>query len=103
MILLGNKISILKKCHKYLCSPNKSHQKTGAGIEELFFFLLVMYGKILFALTLILVLNDNSFDTLTVKQCEIMINDDVLLYSATNEDTACDQLLRYWVWLELLT
>ena len=36
---------------------------------------------------LVLILNDNSFDTLTVKQCEIMINDDVLLYSATNEDS----------------
>ena len=52
---------------------------------------------------LVLILNDNSFDTLTVKQCEIMINDDVLLYSATNKDTACEQLLHYWLWLELLT
>ena len=44
---------------------------------------------------LVLILHDNSFDTLTVKQCEIMINDDVLLYSATNEDIACEQLLQY--------
>ena len=64
-----------------------------AGIEK----------KKLFALTLILVLNDNIFDTLTVKQCEIMINDDVLLYSATNEETPCQQLLHYWQCLELLT
>ena len=56
MILVRNKISILKKCHEYLCSPNKSHQKTVAGIEELF-FLLVVYGKRLFALlTLVLIL-----------------------------------------------
>ena len=52
---------------------------------------------------LVLILHDNSFDTLTVKQCEIMINDDVSLYSATNEDIACEQLLQYWLWLEVLT
>ena len=30
----------------------------------------------------------NWLDTLTVKQCEIMINNDALLFSATNEETA---------------
>ena len=30
---------------------------------------------------------DNWFDTLTVKQWEIMINNDVLLFSATNQET----------------
>ena len=35
----------------------------------------------------LLTLKANWFDTLTVKQWEIMINNDVLLFSATNEDT----------------
>ena len=47
MILLRNEISILKKCHEYLCSPNKSHQKTGAGIEELFFFVSSVWENII--------------------------------------------------------
>ena len=34
----------------------------------------------------------NWCDTLTVKQCEIMINNDVLLFCATNEETAYEQL-----------
>ena len=35
----------------------------------------------------VLTLKANWFDTLTVKQWEIMINNDVLLFSATNEET----------------
>ena len=34
----------------------------------------------------LLTLKANWFDTLTVKQWEVMINNDVLLFSATNED-----------------
>ena len=37
----------------------------------------------------------NWFDTLTVKQWEVMINNDVLLFSVTNEDTPYEQLLYY--------
>ena len=35
------------------------------------------------------------FNTLTVKQCEIMINNDVLLFSATKKETPYEQLLHY--------
>ena len=35
------------------------------------------------------------FDTLTVKQCKIMINNDVLLFSATKKETPYEQLLHY--------
>ena len=35
----------------------------------------------------LLTLIPNWFDTLTVKQWEIMINNDVLLFSVTNEET----------------
>ena len=34
-------------------------------------------------------------DTLTVKQWEIMISNDVLLFSATTEETPYKQLLHY--------
>ena len=34
------------------------------------------------------------FDTLTVKQSEIMINNDVLLFSVTNEEAPYEQLLH---------
>ena len=40
----------------------------------------------------LLTLNANWLDTLTVKQWEIMINYDVLLFSATNEKTPYEQL-----------
>ena len=40
----------------------------------------------------LLTLKANWFDTLTVKQWEIMINNDVLLFSATNEKTPYEQL-----------
>ena len=44
----------------------------------------------------LLTLKANWFDTLTVKQWEIMINN-VLLFSATNElGTPYEQLLHYW-------
>ena len=36
------------------------------------------------------------FDTLTVKQWEIMLNSDVLLFSAIKEETPYEQLLRHW-------
>ena len=39
--------------------------------------------------------NPKSQTTLTVKQLAIMINDDVLLFSATNEETPYEQLLNY--------
>ena len=42
----------------------------------------------------LLTLNANWFGTLTVKQWEIMINNDVLLISATNEETPYEQLLH---------
>ena len=35
----------------------------------------------------LLTLKANWFDTLTVKQWEVMINNDVSLFSATNEET----------------
>ena len=37
--------------------------------------------------------NCRGFDTLTGKQLGIMINNDVFLFSATNEETAFEQLL----------
>ena len=43
----------------------------------------------------LLTLKANWFDTLTVKQWEIMMNNDVLLFSATNEGTPYEQLLHY--------
>ena len=42
----------------------------------------------------LLTLKANWFDTLTVKQWEIMIINDVLLFSVTNEDTPYEQLLH---------
>ena len=42
----------------------------------------------------LLTLKTNWFGTLTVKQLEIMINSDVLLFSATNEKTPYEQLLH---------
>ena len=38
---------------------------------------------------------NNWFDTLTMKQWEIMINNAVLLSSATSEETPYKQLLHY--------
>ena len=43
----------------------------------------------------LLTLKANWSDTLTVKQWEIMINNVVVLFSATNEDTPYEQLLFY--------
>ena len=43
----------------------------------------------------LLTLKANWFDTLAVKQWEIMINKDVLLVSVTNEETPYEQLLNY--------
>ena len=43
----------------------------------------------------LLTLKANWFDTLTVRQREIMINNDVLSFSATNEETPYEQLLHY--------
>ena len=43
----------------------------------------------------LLTLKANWFDTLTMKQWEIMMNNDVLLFSATNEGTPYKQLLHY--------
>ena len=45
----------------------------------------------------LLILKANWFDTLTVKQWEIMINNDVSLSSVTNEETLYEQLLRYCI------
>ena len=42
----------------------------------------------------LLTLKANCLDALTVKQCEIMINN-VLLFSAINEETPYEQLLHY--------
>ena len=42
----------------------------------------------------LLTLKANWFGTLTVKQLEIVINNDVLLFSATNEETPYEQLLH---------
>ena len=42
----------------------------------------------------LLTLKANWFDTQTVKQWEIMINNDVLLFSATNEETNYEQNLH---------
>ena len=42
----------------------------------------------------LLTLKANWFDALTGKQWEIMIINDVPLFSATNEDTAYEQLLH---------
>ena len=53
-------------------------------------------GCFLSHVTALLTLKANWFDTLTLKQWEIMINNDVLLFSATNEDTPYEQLLCYW-------
>ena len=46
-----------------------------------------------FLLAAFLTLKANWFDTLTVKQW-VMINNDVLLFSATNEETPYEQLLH---------
>ena len=43
----------------------------------------------------VLTLKANWRDTLTVKQWEIMISNDVLLFSVTNEKTPYEQLLHY--------
>ena len=40
-------------------------------------------------------LKANCFDTLTVKQWGIMVNNDVLLFSVTYEETLYEQLLHY--------
>ena len=45
----------------------------------------------------LLTLKANWLDTLTVKQWEITINNDVLLFSATNEETPYNQLLHYCI------
>ena len=45
----------------------------------------------------LLILKANWFDTLTVKQWEIMINNDVSLFSATNEETLYEQHLQYCI------
>ena len=44
----------------------------------------------------LITLTANWFDTLAVKQQEIIINNDVLLFSVTNEETPYWQLLYYW-------
>ena len=54
-------------------------------------------GKFCGSLADLLTLKANWFDTLTVKQWEVMINNDVLLFSVTNEDTPYEQLLYYWI------
>ena len=47
-------------------------------------------------------LNSRSiFDTLTVKQWEIMVSNDVLLFSSTNEETPYEQHLHYCLIREL--
>ena len=61
------------------------------------FVLGYQYGGRDYWVTALLTLKANWFDTLTVKQWEIMINNDVLLFSATNEKTPYQQLLHYWV------
>ena len=43
----------------------------------------------------LLTLKANWFDTLTVKQWEIMINNDVLLFFASNDETTYEQLPLY--------
>ena len=45
----------------------------------------------------LLTLKANWFDSLTVKQWEITINSDVLLFSATNKETPVEQLLHYCI------
>ena len=45
----------------------------------------------------LLTLKANWFDPLTVKQWEIMINNDVSLFSATNEETLHERLLQYCI------
>ena len=45
----------------------------------------------------LLILKANWFDTLTVKQWEIMINNDVSLSSVTNGETLYEQLLQYCI------
>ena len=45
----------------------------------------------------LLTLKANCFDTLTVKKWEIVINNDVSLFSATNEETLYEQLLQYCI------
>ena len=45
----------------------------------------------------LLTLKANWFDTLTLKQWEITINSDVLLFSATNQETPVEQLLHYCI------
>ena len=46
----------------------------------------------------LLTLKANWFDTLTVKKWEIVIlNNDVSLFSATNEETLYEQLLQYCI------
>ena len=45
----------------------------------------------------LLTVKANWFGTLTVKQWEIMINNDVLLISANNEETPYEELLHYWM------
>ena len=50
----------------------------------------------------LLTLKANWFDTLTVKQLEIIINHDVLLLSATNEETPYEKLLHYLLFWETL-
>ena len=51
--------------------------------------------KIVGDVAALLTLKANWFDTLTVKQWEIMINNDVF-FPATNEETPYRQLLHYW-------
>ena len=57
-------------------------------------------GKFCGSLADLLTLKANWLDTLTVKQWEVMINN-VLLLSATNEDTPYEQFLYYWILLLL--
>ena len=45
----------------------------------------------------LLTLKASWFDTLTVKQWEIIINNDVLVFSATNEETPYEELLHHWM------
>ena len=71
-------------------SPVQSQVRTNRPI-----FVLILQFLVGHVAALLTLKANNWFDTLPMKQQEIMINNVVLLSSATNEETPYEQLLHY--------
>ena len=59
------------------------------------YFKTVWFSSCTYHVAALLTLKANCFDTLTVKQWGIMVNNVVILFSVTYEETTYEQLLHY--------